>query len=81
MTLEQLDAFLLHARQDPGLRERLGQPLELAEFLALAAAAGFSVRESDVLEAQQREEAHLSDEELQHRVAHDACRLRTFIPN
>ncbi|MFM7677163.1 MAG: Nif11-like leader peptide family RiPP precursor [Synechococcus sp.] len=81
MSLEQLDAFLLHARQDAGLRDRLGQPLELEEFLALARAEGFAVQESDVLAAQQREEAGLSDEELQHRVAHDACRLRTFIPS
>ena len=83
MSLDQLDAFLSQARQDPELRRRLqdpSDPPELEEFLALARAAGFGVEESDVLAAQERAEALLSDEELQRRAGEEARRLRHFIP-
>lgn len=81
MSLADLDAFLAHARQQPALRERLGQPLELQELLSLAAAEGFPVEENDVLAAQQREEASLSAQELQERAGVDARKLRSFIPS
>ncbi len=80
MSLEQLDAFLAHARGTAALAERLGQPLPLEELLALAAAAGFAVEEADVIAAQLREEQRLSSGELQQRAAQEARRLRTFIP-
>lgn len=80
MTLAQLDAFLAHAHGRPELEGRLHEPLELADFLALAREAGFSVDESDVIAAQQRAEADLSDEELQARAGAEARRLRHFIP-
>ena len=80
LSLEQLDAFLAHARRSPSLSEQLQQPLELEALLALAAAEGFAVSEADVVAAQAREEESLSDEELQRRAGQDARKLRTFIP-
>jgi predicted ribosomally synthesized peptide with nif11-like leader len=79
MSLATLDAFLAHARREPALAERLRQPLELPEFLALAREAGFSLEEGDVIAAQQREEGRLSDAELQARAGAEARRLRHFI--
>ncbi|MFM2081086.1 MAG: hypothetical protein RLZZ124_895 [Cyanobacteriota bacterium] len=80
VSLEQLDAFLIHARATPALAERLQGPLPLEDLLALAAAEGFAVEEADVIAAQLREEEGLSDAELQRRAAQEARRLRTFIP-
>jgi predicted ribosomally synthesized peptide with nif11-like leader len=83
MSLDQLDAFLAHARQDSDLERSLrnpADPLDLEAFLALAAAAGFAVDENDVIAAQQRAEADLSDAELQRRAGEEARRLRHFIP-
>ncbi len=83
MTLEQLDAFLDHARERPELERRLHDhenPLPLNAFLELARLEGFTVVESDVIAAQQREEARLSDQELQERAGAEARRLRHFIP-
>ena len=83
MSLEQLDAFLAHASRHPDLAQRLhdpDQPLDIEEFLHLAQGAGFLLHESDVLAAQERAEAHLSDSELQHRAGAEARRLRHFIP-
>jgi predicted ribosomally synthesized peptide with nif11-like leader len=82
MSLEQLDAFLTHARGIPDLDQRLhdhGDPLDLTAFLALAREAGFQVEEQDVIAAQQRQEERLSDEELQERAGAEARRLRHFI--
>ena len=83
MSLDQLDAFIAQAKQDPNLQRRLqdpGDPPELPEFLALARAAGYAVEEADVIAAQQRAEAALSDAELQRRAGEEARRLRHFIP-
>jgi predicted ribosomally synthesized peptide with nif11-like leader len=80
VSLQQLDAFLAHARQQPQLAERLQQPLDLEDLLQLAQAEGFALSEQDVIEAQLREEAHLSDAELQRRAGEEARRLRHFIP-
>ncbi|MFZ9946155.1 MAG: Nif11-like leader peptide family RiPP precursor [Vulcanococcus sp.] len=80
MSLEQLDAFLAHARQQPQLEQQLQQPLDLEDLLKIAQAAGFAVSEQDVIDAQLREEAHLSDAELQRRAGDEARRLRHFIP-
>ena len=83
MSLEQLDAFLAHAADDAALAARVHNaevPLEIGEFLALAHSAGFEVQEADVIAAQQRAEASLSDEELQVRAGAEARRLRHFIP-
>ena len=79
MSLEQLDAFLAHARQQPELQARLQEPLELEEFLALARSAGYALSEADVIAAQARAEASLSDSELQQRAGEEARRLRHFI--
>ena len=83
MTLEQLDAFLAHARADAALDRRLhdrSDPPDLETFLAMARGAGFAVEEADVIAAQQRAEATLSDEELQARAGEEARHLRHFIP-
>ena len=80
MSLDQLDAFLAHARQQPALGARLQQPLELNELLELATSEGFSVDEADVIAAQLREETRLSDAELQRRAGEEARKLRHFIP-
>ena len=66
MSLDQLDAFLVHAGQDPDLRERLHDhqdPPELEEFLVLAHQAGYAVAAEDVIAAQERAEAALSDDD------------------
>lgn len=83
MSLEQLDAFLARVKDDPELTARVqnpSEPLELQDFLALARSAGFAVEEADVIAAQQRAEAALSDAELQRRAGDEARRLRHFIP-
>ena len=80
MSLEQLDAFLAHARQQPQLQLRLQQPLDVEELLRIAQEEGFAVQELDVIAAQLREEEHLSDQELQRRAGEEARRLRSFIP-
>ena len=80
MSLEQLDAFLVHARTDPQLKDCLQRPVDLADLLAMAAAAGFSVEESDVIAAQCREDDRLTAEELQRRAGNEARRLRSFVP-
>ena len=79
MSLEQLDAFVAAARSQPELQQRLQQPLELAEFLALATGAGYSVDQADVIAAQARAEETLSDQELQRRAAEEGRKLRHFI--
>ncbi len=80
MSLQQLDAFLEHCRSQPELQERLHGGVDLEAFLALARGAGYELSEHDVIEAQQRAEADLSDEELQRRAGEEARRLRHFIP-
>ena len=80
LTLPALDAFLAFARADGALAERLRQPLELEELLALGRSHGFVLEAEDVLAAQQREEASLSAAELQQRAGTDARKLRSFIP-
>ena len=79
MSLEQLDAFVAAARHNPALQARLEQPLELAEFLALARGAGYALSEADVIAAQARAEQGLSDQELQRRAGEEARKLRHFI--
>jgi predicted ribosomally synthesized peptide with nif11-like leader len=68
MSLDQLDAFLAQVRLQPALASRLSDPadpMDLESFLALAREQGFQVEEADVLAAQVRAEANLSDEDLQ----------------
>lgn len=79
MSLDQLDAFLADARSQEPLAARLNQPLELVEFLELARSCGYAVEEADVLAAQERQDAQLSDVELQHRAGIEARKLRHFI--
>ena len=79
MSLEQLDAFVVAARQEPQLQAQLEQPLELGAFLALARGAGYAVDEADVIAAQARAEQALSDQELQRRAGEEARKLRHFI--
>jgi predicted ribosomally synthesized peptide with nif11-like leader len=80
VSLEQLDAFLAHSRSEPELHGQLHEGVDLDTFLALARSAGFAVDENDVIAAQQRAEANLSDSELQRRAGDEARRLRHFIP-
>jgi len=79
VSLEQLDAFVAAARHDPALQAQLEQPLELADFLALARGAGYDLSEADVIAAQARAEQGLSDQELQRRAGEEARKLRHFI--
>jgi predicted ribosomally synthesized peptide with nif11-like leader len=79
VSLEQLDAFLAHARHRPELAVQLAEPLELQAFLELARGAGYGIEEADVIAAQQRQEASLSDGELQERAGAEGRRLRNFI--
>ncbi|MFM7550394.1 MAG: Nif11-like leader peptide family RiPP precursor [Cyanobacteriota bacterium] len=79
MSLELLDAFLAQARTTPQLAQQLAEPLELADFLALARGAGYPLSEADVIAAQTRAELDLSDAELQARAGAEARRLRHFI--
>ncbi|MEB3261330.1 MAG: Nif11-like leader peptide family RiPP precursor [Cyanobacteriota bacterium] len=79
MSLDQLDAFVTHARNDPSLSKRLASPLDLEEFLSLARGEGYPLVEADVIAAQVRAEESLSDEELQARAGAEARRLRQFI--
>ncbi len=80
MALNQLDDFLKQARLDPNLAQQLSKPLDLEEFLELAAQAGYRLSEQDVLAAQARQEASLSNQELQQRAGEEARKLRSFIP-
>lgn len=80
MSLQQLDAFLDHCRSRSELQDRLHGGVDLETFLALARGAGYELTENDVIEAQQRAEADLTDEELQRRAGEEARRLRHFIP-
>jgi predicted ribosomally synthesized peptide with nif11-like leader len=80
LSLEQLDAFLVHARTDPQLKDRLQRPVDIADLLVMAADAGFFVEESDVIAAQCREDDRLTAEELQRRAGNEARRLRSFVP-
>lgn len=80
MSLQHLDAFLDHCRSRPELQEQLHGGVDLEAFLALARGAGYELSENDVIAAQLREEAGLSDLELQERAGAEARRLRHFIP-
>lgn len=80
VSLQQLDAFLAHSRSRPELNSHLREGVDLETFLALAREAGFTIDESDVIAAQQRAEADLSDVDLQRRAGEEARRLRHFIP-
>jgi len=85
MSLDQLDAFLAHARTADGddgetLRRELASPLDLEAFLALAHRHGYPLAEADVLAAQAREDSRRSDAALQRRAGEEARRLRSFIP-
>ncbi len=80
VSLEQLDAFLAKSRGEPELQARLREGVDLEAFLALALEHGFPLEESDVIAAQQRAEAAMSDGELQRRAGEEARRLRHFIP-
>ena len=80
MALHQLDQFLQQARLDPNLAEQLKQPMDLEAFLALASRTGYQLSEQDVLAAQARQEASLSNRDLQQRAGEEARRLRSFIP-
>ena len=54
--------------------------MDLEAFLALASQAGYQLSEQDVLAAQARQEASLSNRDLQQRAGEEARRLRSFIP-
>ena len=79
MSLEDLDRLLELRQSDVELAARLASPMELAELIALAAERGFQVSGDDVLQAQQREMARRSSEDLQREQGEEARRLRHFI--
>jgi predicted ribosomally synthesized peptide with nif11-like leader len=79
VSLDQLDAFLAHSKQQADLQEKLQRGVDLDTFLALAREAGFALEENDVIAAQQRAESDLSDAELQRRAGEEARRMRNFI--
>lgn len=79
MALADLDRFLLMRETEPALHERLARPMDLEGFLALAADYGFSLDESDVFAAQQREAQAKTAHALQQLQAQESRPLRTFI--
>ena len=79
MALADLDRFLLVRETEPVLHERLAQPIDLEGFLALAADYGFSLDESDVFAAQQREAQAKRALAIQQQQAQESRPLRTFI--
>ena len=79
MALDELDRFLLLRETNPALHERLSKPMHLEGFLALAAEYSFSLDESDVFAAQQREAQAKTAHALQQRQAQESRPLRAFI--
>ena len=79
MALADLDRFLLMRETEPTLHQCLAQPIDLEGFLALAADYGFSLDESDVFAAQQREAQAKRALALQKQQAQESRPLRTFI--
>ena len=79
MALADLDRFLLMRETDPGLHQRLTQPMDLEGFLALAADYGFSLDEADVFAAQQREAQANTAHALHQQQAQQSRPLRAFI--
>ena len=79
MSLEDVDRFLTLRDSDPGLAEALAQPMDLEQFLGLAAEHGFALSEADVFAAQQREHHVRTAAELQQDQAAESRRLRNFI--
>ena len=82
MGLEQLDAFLAHARERPELRRQLqdqSNPHDLAAFLAQACGPCFELIEVDVIAAQVRQDKVFCDAELQEQAAREARRMRNII--
>jgi hypothetical protein len=79
MALADLDRFLLMRETEPALNERLAQPMDLEGFLALASDYGFSLDESDVFAAQQREAQAKRALALQQQQAQESRPLRAFI--
>ena len=64
---------------NPALHERLSKPKYLKGFLALAAEFSFSLDESDVFAAQQREAQAKTAHALQQQQAQESRPLRNFI--
>ena len=79
MALDELDRFLLLRETNPALHERLSNPMDLEGFLALAAEYSFSLDESDVFAAQQREAQAKTAHALQQQQAQESRPLRNFI--
>ena len=79
MSLDDLDQFLNLRDSDPGLAQALAQPMDLEQFLALAAERGYVLTEEDVFAAQQREHRFRTAAELQQDQASESRRLRNFI--
>ena len=79
MSLDDLDQFLNLRDSDPGLAQALAQPMDLEQFLALAAERGYVLTEADVFAAQLREHRVRTAAELQQDQASEARRLRNFI--
>ena len=79
MALDELDRFLLLRETNPALHERLSKPMDLEGFLALAAEYSFSLDESDVFAAQQREAQAKTAHALHQLQAQDSRPLRNFI--
>ena len=80
MALQQLDAFLEHARAQPELADARRQRMRLEDFLRLAKGGGFQLSEQDLFEAQARADSERSDAELQAQAGEEARRMRSFIP-
>ena len=79
MALDEIDRFLLLRETNPALHERLSKPMHLEGFLALAAEYSFSLDESDVFAAQQREAQAKTAHALQQQQAKESRPLRNFI--
>ena len=79
MALDELDRFLRLRETNPALDERLSKPMDLEGFLALAAEYSFSLDESDVFAAQQREAQAKTANALHPQQAQNSRPLRNFI--
>ena len=79
MSLEDLDRLLTLRDSDSDLAKALAEPMDLEQFLGLAAEHGFALSEADVFAAEQREDHARTAAELQQDQAAESRRLRNFI--
>ncbi len=65
MSQENLNNFLAKVQSDSGLQDQLKAATDAKAAVAIAASAGFNIKEGDLLRRQARLTSELSDEELE----------------